>query len=243
MRTMLQLPLPPHPRRLRSALIAAALASCALLGTLPHTAWALKGEAAMPRTQFLASDFLDQSVVSAPAAPALANGTSTRVGPSGKAEAVARDLAQVFPEEARARMTGIFLESLKQWPALAKELGVPADDLGSSAAAFLAGNWMVMTQRDVANADFVNLTYQTRGALSRHAKFATTPVADKRVMHEQLVMVGVFMAVAREDLKQHPNPQVEQNLRNTARLNLEQLLRMPVNGLEISSQGLINKAD
>lgn len=231
--------------RPRAKLMAALLAGCAvLMATLPQTAWALKADAAAPRGTFLASDFLDPSVVYEPATPTsgAGNGAATRVSPSGKAEAVARDLAQRFPQEARAKMSGAFLESLKQWPVLAKQLGVPADDLGSSAAAFLAGNWMVMTRREVSDADFLRLTDQIRGSLARHAQFAATPAANKRVMHEQLVMVGVFMAVANEDLKRHPNPQVERNLRDTARLNLEQLLRMPVDGLEISSQGMTNKA-
>lgn len=221
-----------------------ALATIAALTMLmaPYSAQALKKSdaAPAPRTNFLASDFLDKSVIyePTPAAAPATQGDATRVTPSGKAPAVADELAALFPADSRAKMKQIFLECLKQWVPLAAKLGVPADDLGSSTAAFIAGNWMMMNGREVSDEDFLTLSRQMQASLAGHAGFAEAPAADKRKMHEQLVMVGVFMALAREEFKLHPNPQAEANVRETARLNLEQLLGMPAAGLQITAEGL-----
>jgi hypothetical protein len=110
--------------------------------------------------------------------------------------------------------------------------------VGAATAAFLAGNYAAFMQQQVPDEDFKALVAQMQGLLARNTDFTRSSPALKRQMYEQLAMVGTFMAVYREKLKQKPDANEEINFRNAAKANLEAGLGLAVERIQIGRQGL-----
>jgi hypothetical protein len=106
-------------------------------------------------------------------------------------------------------------------------------------AAFIAGNYIAYRNLDFPDKDFPPLVEQIRSALTANPAVSHASASDKRQAYEQLAMVGMFMAVSREALKRKPDPKVEANFRETARANLEQLLKTDPDRLQITERGLV----
>ncbi len=174
----------------------------------------------------------------APPAPTTGAAPVTASGPAQVRQS-ATELAQRFPAAHRAAMTKAFEESFVFWQKLETQLSLAPNDVGAATAAFLAGNYAAFMQQQVPDADFKTLVAQMQGQLARNAAFTQSSPAAKRAMYEQLAMVGTFMAVYREQLKQKPNANEEINFRNTAKANLEAGLGVPVERIQIGPQGLV----
>lgn len=176
----------------------------------------------------------------APAAGSLGvfNAPIVASGPSQVAQSAA-ELAQRFPAAHRAAMTQAYQESFGFWKKLEAQLGITPDDVAAGVAAFIAGNYAAFMQQQVPDEDFKSLVLQMQGMLARNPAFMQSTAAAKRQMFEQLAMVGTFMAVYREHLKQKPSPGEEVNFRNAAKANLEAGVGLAVERMQIGPQGLV----
>lgn len=174
-----------------------------------------------------------------PAAPLTAGGAPVLASGPAQVHQSATELAQRFPAQHRAAMTKAFEESFVFWQKLETQLGLTPNDVGAATAAFIAGNYAAFMQQQVADEDFKTLVAQMQGLLGRNAAFAQSSPALKRQMYEQLAMVGTFMVVYGEHLKQKPSPNEEVNFRNSAKANLEAGLGIAVERIQIGKQGLV----
>lgn len=174
-----------------------------------------------------------------PAAPSKAGGAPVIASGPAQVHRSAAELAQRFPAAHRAAMTQAFEESFAFWQKLETQLGLTPNDVGAATAAFIAGNYAAFMQQQVPDADFKALVTQMQGLLARNAAFAQGSPALKRQMYEQLAMVGTFMAVYREQLRQKPSPGEEVNFRNAAKANLEAGLGLAIERIQIGPQGLV----
>jgi len=172
-------------------------------------------------------------------APVLATGGVLLASGAAQVHQSATELAQRFPPAHRAAMTKAFEESFAFWQKLQTQLGLPPDDVGAATAAFIAGNYAAFMQQQVPDDHFKALVAQMQATLARNAAFVQSSPAAKRAMYEQLAMVGTFMAVYREQLKQKPNAAEEVNFRNAAKANLEAGVGLAVERIQISRQGLV----
>ena len=153
----------------------------------------------------------------------------------------ATELAQRFPAAHRAAMAKAFEESFVFWQKLEAQLGLAPNDVGAATAGFIAGNYAAFMQQPVPDEDFKALVQQMQGLLARNPAFAQGSPAVKRQMYEQLAMVGTFMVVYAEHLKQKPSPAEEVNFRNAAKANLEAGLGLAVERIQIGRQGLVTR--
>ena len=174
-----------------------------------------------------------------PAPPLTPGGAPVIASGPAQVRQSATELAQRFPAPHRAAMTKAFEESFAFWQKLETQLGLTPNDVGAATAAFIAGNYAAFMQQQVPDADFKALVAQMQGLLARNAAFAQAAPALKRQMYEQLAMVGTFMAVYREQLRQKPSPGEEVNFRNAAKANLEAGLGLAIERLQIGPQGLV----
>lgn len=170
--------------------------------------------------------------LAAPGAPVIATGPA-------QLRQSASELAQRFPAPHRAAMTQAFEASFAFWQKLETQLGLAPNDVGAATAAFIAGNYAAFMQQQVPDADFKALVAQMQGLLGRNTAFVQSSPALKRQMYEQLAMVGTFMAVYREHLRQKPSPSEEQNFRNAAKANLEAGVGLAIERIQIGPQGLV----
>ncbi len=133
----------------------------------------------------------------------------------------AAGLAQHFPPEQRATMTRAFADSMGVWAQLEAKLGLPRNDVGGALAAFLVGNYMVMTGKEVSDEEFGAVVEQLRRQPSLHKILGGQSPAALRNLYEQSAMTGTFMALAYKSGQANPPPPAQQaNLRQAARENL-----------------------
>lgn len=163
---------------------------------------------------------------------------STLAPGSPQAGANARQLAQAMPAAQREQMARVYLQSFDTWRQLERKLGLPANDVAGAVAAFVAGNYMAYRNVEVPDATYHRLVAQMRSALADSRGFARASPSDKRMLYEQMAMVGTFMAVARMSFQQQPNPAAEQNFRESAAANLEAALKVPADQVRITESGL-----
>ena len=199
-------------------------------------------------SSFVASSYINQSIINRGVVESIKqtkggsstepSGSVTKVSSGGEGVSTANELGSRFPSAQRAQVTKAFVQSLTAWGQLAKKLGVDGNDLGSAAAAFIAGNWMVATGQELPDAQFKTLAMQMQQVLSTHEPLKSVSTKDKRKMFEQLAMVGTFMALAQASLHQHADANAEANLKQSARENLMQLLNVSVGSIQIGEDGL-----
>jgi hypothetical protein len=150
----------------------------------------------------------------------------------------AAQLAQVFPAAQRGAMVDAYKQSFDTYQQLELKLGVPRNDVAGAVAAYVAGNYMALRNVEVPDEHFQHLVAQIRSILADKPAFLSAPANQKRLLYEQLAMVGTFMAVARQAFVKNPNPAAEQNFRDAARANLEMVFKQPVGRLQITAQGM-----
>lgn len=150
----------------------------------------------------------------------------------------AAGLAQNFPPEHRAAMTKAFADSMGVWTQLETKLGLPRNDVGGALAAFLVGNYMVMTGKEVSDDEFAAVVAQLRRQPSLRSTLGGQSPAALRNLYEQSAMTGTFMALAYKSQQTNPQPPAQQaNLRNAARDNLRTVGLDP-DRLQIDARGI-----
>ena len=153
-------------------------------------------------------------------------------------ETNARELAARFPAAQRPRMEQAFRRCMDVYLQLEKKLGLPERDMAGSLAAFLVGNYMVLNDVDVSDDAFRTVARQLRDQGSMQASLRRVDAAQLRNLYEQTAMMGTFMALAHKSQQQNPQPpETAAHLRDTARANLEAVLRMDPARLSISDTG------
>lgn len=231
----------------------ACLALTGALGGRPAAAQGLGvdyGIHGAPMASFIAGSYLQRSFIMSNAqkmAGTSGGGGGSKHNPAdrvtiapghGAATATIQEMANRAPREQRARLEKALRECFAQYTRLESRLGLPKDDVAGAMAAFLAGNYMALHDRDIPDAHFMATVRQIRAMLAGNADFRRASLAEKRQIYEQLATMGMFMALAQRDFRQHPNPQGQAKLREQARGQLEQFLQRPALALQITASGL-----
>lgn len=178
---------------------------------------------------------IDQAPNKSPAASRDSLVVGTRFDPA----ASARVLAQRYNADKRAQIANAYVQAFEGYQKIEAQFGIPKGDLAGGVAAFIAGNLIAYRNQDFPDQQFVPLVDQMRNVLSANPTVAHASANDRRQTYEQMAMVGMFMATAREALKRKPNPKAEAEIRQTARTNLEQFLKTDPDRLQITDSGLV----
>ncbi len=149
-----------------------------------------------------------------------------------------KKLAASFPKPQRKEIEKVFSLSLKTYQKLEKQLKIPKNDVAGSVAAYIAGNYMAYHDTDVPDQTFVTLVNQMRSLLVDISAFKKAKKSVKRDLYEQLAISGTFMVLANLELKQQPNQTLLNNLRLTAKGNIEKFLDVSVDRVDITDEGL-----
>lgn len=150
-------------------------------------------------------------------------------------------MASHYPPQSRAEAERVFRDMLGKHAQLMKQLGVPADDVAAAIAAFLAGNYMAYREAEFPDINFKPLYQQMKGVIGGNSAYREASEAEKCEMFEQMAIMGTFMALTREALKQQPNAQVAANMKQAAKGYLEQFLKTDADRVQITANGLVLK--
>lgn len=191
---------------------------------------------------------LDQALGQPAPAAGLATGAGTgatvaaggpvATGPS-RAEANAREISERFPAASRAGMASALVKSLDVYRKIEAAFGWPEGDMAGSMAAFLVGNYMVMTGAEVPDEQFSAVARQLRSSQRLRDSLSQRSARELRDAYEQQAMVGAFMAITLKANATTPIPaQAMANLRDTARANLRLALNADPDTMRIGPDGI-----
>jgi hypothetical protein len=122
---------------------------------------------------------------------------------------------------------------------LSKKLGIPQRDMAGSLAAFIVGNYIVMNQTDVPDDVFKAVGSQLRSQEGLREINKRVKAAQLRTLYEQSAMVGTFMALTWKSHQASPQPPaVWDNVRDSARANLQAVLRTDPSTLRLDKNGM-----
>jgi hypothetical protein len=169
-----------------------------------------------------------------------AAGASTLVERRGRSDVPAQMAAALpAPERERARLA--YQQMLDKHPELMRQLGVPAYDVAAALATFLAGVYIAYHDVDFPDRNFEPLYRQVRRILSAQPAFARASGAERREMYERLAILGTFLALTREGLKQRPDPAASERLRSAANDYSRHFLDADAERLRITEDGFALK--
>jgi hypothetical protein len=166
--------------------------------------------------------------------------TASTVIPGVQGASIAR-IASHYPEKARPNVERVFREMLTGYAKIERQFGIPKHDVAGSVAAFLAGSYMAYRNVDFPDEHFKPLVAQMRQIIGSNPDFAKASNAEKQEMHEQMAILGMFMATTQMALKEKPNAQIAANMRQAAQGYLEQFLKTDADRVQITAQGLVLK--
>lgn len=152
----------------------------------------------------------------------------------------AQELAKVFPPASQASMVQVFVQSMDIYETIEARMGSPRNDLDVAMAAFIVGNYMVLTNREVSDDEFKAVAEQLRQAGGTRRLREKESPETVRNLYEKSAMVGAFMALAFKSQQQKAQPEhVAANLRNSARENLKIVLGTDPERLRIGGRGVM----
>lgn len=152
--------------------------------------------------------------VAPPPAPA---GASPRADAQAQFARTARELAMIFPADKRHLMEQGYNESMQVYQQIETKMGWPRNDVSGAIAAFIVGNYAMLTGEEISEEQFAAVANQLRRASGGLAGQDPTLL---RSMYEQCAMVGTFMYAAHKSLQKEPQPMQHKHLRDAARENL-----------------------
>lgn len=147
-------------------------------------------------------------------------------------------LLSFYPEQERPQMRQVYQQLYNAYPQVARQIGVPTNDVASGLASFLAGSYMAYNNKNLSN-DYVKpLANQFRNALASGGDMGRVSDADKQKLYDVLVMLGMLMATTQVQMQQQPDPRVMAQMRQLGKGFLEGLLKVDADRVRITSAGL-----
>ncbi len=157
-----------------------------------------------------------------PPSPPKASSQSTVVN-FGPAPLAPRKMAGKYPAEKRVDAERTFARLLDGYHQIEARLDIPRGDMAGAMAGLVAGSLSACQDRDIPDAGFVRSIGQLRGTIAQDAHFAGLAATDKQEAYEQFAILGTMMALARNALRQAPDPAAQTRLRETGCGYLRQL--------------------
>ena len=163
---------------------------------------------------------------------------ATTYTPVQRDGAAIEPLVTAYPTDAQGKVRREFTNLLGTFRKLEKQFGLPANDVATAVAAYLAGSYAAYTDVTLPDAHFKPLVAQMRRALQDDAQFAKASDATRQQMYEQLVTLGMLMTVTQLGLQQNPDARLNADMRAAGGNYLASFLGVPASRVRITAQGL-----
>jgi len=146
-------------------------------------------------------------------------------------------MAKTLPAAARGNTETFYRGMLDHFPALAKQWGVPPDDVASAATMLVAGSYIAYHGVDIRPAHFQAVYGQVKRMIATNPTFAKASGAQRRELYERLAIMGMCMTIAPTQIGN--DAKAAAALRRDARDYLQQFLQIDADRIRITSQGLV----
>ena len=143
-----------------------------------------------------------------------------------------------YPANQREEARVYFKKIQDSFPQVAKSVGIPTNDLSTGMAALVAGAYMAYNNVSL-NDDYMKpLQKQFKEALESVPNFDKMSDSDKKYLYDQMVILGMTLAVNQSQNQQNPNAKTTAELRKAGKEVLEGMFGVDASQIKITSSGL-----
>ena len=147
-------------------------------------------------------------------------------------------LVASYPKSQHKEVRASLKQLYEAFPQVARSVGIPTNDLSSAVAAVIAGAYMAYNNISL-NDDYVKpMANQFKAHLENSRFFDGMSNREKKSMYDQMVMVGMTLAVGQSLNQSNPNSQTTAQLREAGKQILETILKVDASRVRITSQGI-----
>ena len=147
-------------------------------------------------------------------------------------------LVASYPKSQHKEVRASLKQLYEAFPQVARSVGIPTNDLSSAVAAVIAGAYMAYNNISL-NDDYVKpMANQFKAHLENSRFFDGMSNREKKSMYDQMVMVGMTLAVGQSLNQSNPNSQTTAQLREAGKQILETILKVDASRDRITSQGI-----
>ena len=148
-------------------------------------------------------------------------------------------LVNNYPSKQRAEAKIYLKKMYDSFPQVAKSVGIPTNDLSSGMVAILAGAYMAYNNVSLNDSYMKPMAKQFKEALESVSEFDKMSDSDKKYVYDQMVIIGMTLAVNQSQNQQNPNAKVTAQLRRAGKEVLEGVLKVNASKVKITSSGLV----
>ena len=147
-------------------------------------------------------------------------------------------LVATYPKSQQKEIRASLKQLYDSFPQVARSVGIPTNDLSSGVAAVIAGAYMAYNNVSL-NDDYVKpMANQFKAHLENSGFFDEMSNREKKSMYDQMVMVGMTLAVGQSLNQSNPNSQTTAQLREGGKQILEAILKVDADRVRITAQGI-----
>ena len=143
-----------------------------------------------------------------------------------------------YPSKQRGEARTYLKQMQDSFPQVARSVGIPTNDLSSGLAAAIAGAYMAYNNVSLNDSYMKPMAKQFKEALESVTEFDKMSDSDKKYIYDQMVIIGMTLAVNQSQNQQNPNAKVTAQLRNAGKQVLEGLLGVNASEVRITASGL-----
>ena len=143
-----------------------------------------------------------------------------------------------YPANQREQARTYFKTIQDGFPQVAKSVGIPTNDLSTGMAALVAGAYMAYNNVSL-NDDYMKpLQKQFKEAFESVSDYDKMSDSDKKYLYDQMVILGMTLAVTQSQNQQNPNSKTTAELRKGGKEVLEGMFGVDASQIKITSSGL-----
>ena len=143
-----------------------------------------------------------------------------------------------YPSKQRGEARTYLKQMQDSFPQVARSVGIPTNDLSSGLAAAIAGAYMAYNNVSLNDNYMKPMAKQFKEALESVTEFDKMSDSDKKYIYDQMVIIGMTLAVNQSQNQQSPNAKTTAQLRQAGKKVLEGLLGVSASKVRITASGL-----
>ena len=147
-------------------------------------------------------------------------------------------LVNNYPSKQRAEAKIYLKKMYDSFPQVAKSVGIPTNDLSSGMVAILAGAYMAYNNVSLNDSYMKPMAKQFKEAMQSVSEFDKMSDSQKKYIYDQMVIIGMTLAVSQSENQQNPNAKTTAQLRQAGKKVLEGLLGVSASKVRITASGL-----
>ena len=143
-----------------------------------------------------------------------------------------------YPSKQRGEARTYLKQMQDSFPQVARSVGIPTNDLSTGMAAVVAGAYMAYNNVSLNDSYMKPIANQFKETMQSVSEFDKMSDSQKKYIYDQMVIIGMTLAVSQSENQQNPNAKTTAQLRQAGKKVLEGLLGVSASKVRITASGL-----